>query len=335
MAKMFMNSQEASKTLGVPEERLKDFVREGKLREFRDAGSVNYKVSDVEKLATSTKPPPAPKPAAPARTGAPAKSGAPAKTGTAAGMSSSGEILLEPVEDSSIELAPSASDVMTLEGADAADTQPGTSRAKKAKEGSSVPSVGINVFDDDEIDEHVDPLAQTAVSDVAGLGIDGVGSGSGILDLTRESDDTSLGAELLEEIYTPEEGGEAKSGSSAVMGEATRAGLDAALPDAPAAEEEEAFHAEAATAEKKMTRATVRQVVEYGPDPVTSALTALMVVALAILGIGGLGTAALVQGTVPGIVDWIYTNLLMFAGGAVLIGGIAAGATFFIAKRSG
>ena len=28
-----------------------------------------------------------------------------------------------------------------------------------------------------------------------------IGSGSGLLDLTRESDDTSLGAELLDEIY--------------------------------------------------------------------------------------------------------------------------------------
>ena len=32
------------------------------------------------------------------------------------------------------------------------------------------------------------------------LGLDGSGGGSGLLDLTRESDDTSLGAELLEGI---------------------------------------------------------------------------------------------------------------------------------------
>jgi hypothetical protein len=45
-------------------------------------------------------------------------------------------------------------------------------------------------------------MAQTSIS--AGVGdqvnIEGVGSGSGLLDLTRESDDTSLGAELLDEI---------------------------------------------------------------------------------------------------------------------------------------
>jgi hypothetical protein len=32
------------------------------------------------------------------------------------------------------------------------------------------------------------------------INLEGVGSGSGLLDLTRESDDTSLGAELLDEI---------------------------------------------------------------------------------------------------------------------------------------
>ena len=45
-------------------------------------------------------------------------------------------------------------------------------------------------------------MAQTAIN--AGIGdqvnLEGVGSGSGLLDLTRESDDTSLGAELLDEI---------------------------------------------------------------------------------------------------------------------------------------
>ncbi|MFB0984774.1 MAG: hypothetical protein QMB94_00650, partial [Phycisphaerales bacterium] len=34
------------------------------------------------------------------------------------------------------------------------------------------------------------------------LSLETVGSGSGLLDLTRESDDTSLGAELLDEVYS-------------------------------------------------------------------------------------------------------------------------------------
>jgi hypothetical protein len=49
----------------------------------------------------------------------------------------------------------------------------------------------------------VDPMAQTAAPGLGGgsdLNLEGVGSGSGLLDLTRESDDTSLGAEILDEI---------------------------------------------------------------------------------------------------------------------------------------
>ncbi|MFP4144776.1 MAG: helix-turn-helix domain-containing protein [Phycisphaeraceae bacterium] len=65
--------------------------------------------------------------------------------------------------------------------------------------GASAPSV----FDTGEVDP-VDPAAQTQVTQSAGeeedLSLESVGSGSGLLDLTRESDDTSLGAELLEEI---------------------------------------------------------------------------------------------------------------------------------------
>ncbi len=317
MAKMFYSAEEAREKLGKTEEQLKDLVREGKLREFRDAGSVNYKVSDVDSIAAAN-----PVEATASMSGS--------SMLTAASASASGEIVLEPADDSSIELAPSASDVMTLDDSDAADTHAGLN----AKEGSSVPSIGINVFDDDELDEHVDPLAQTAVSDVAGLGIEGAGSGSGILDLTRESDDTSLGAELLDEIYTSgDDEAEEKSESALAMGEDTRAGLDEAIPE-EVGEEDEAFEAEGAVA-GAASRAVVGQVVEYGPDAVSSGLTAFLGVAVAVIWIGGLGAAALVRGSVPSILLTAYNNLAIFAGGALLLGVIAGGASYFLAKRSG
>jgi hypothetical protein len=72
-------------------------------------------------------------------------------------------------------------------------------------DGDNRQSSGISIFDADEVDE-ADPSAQTIMADIPGSGADGlaldsVGSGSGLLDLTREADDTSLGAELLDEIY--------------------------------------------------------------------------------------------------------------------------------------
>jgi hypothetical protein len=59
---------------------------------------------------------------------------------------------------------------------------------------------GINVFGAEDV-ERVDPSAQTAITGAVReqVNLEGVGSGSGLLDLTRESDDTSLGA-VLDEI---------------------------------------------------------------------------------------------------------------------------------------
>jgi len=348
MAKMFYSAKEAAEKLGKGESDLKGLVRSGKLREFRDAGSVNYKVSDVDSLAKGSAgggEKSASKPAAAGKSGVAAaagKSSAGSKSGSSAlgGASQSGEILLEPADDSGIELAPSGSDIMSLEAVDAEDTAVGARAQKKKKEGSSIPSVGMNVFDDDELDEHVDPLAQTAVSDVAGLGLDGVGSGSGILDLTRESDDTSLGAELLEEIYTGEEQ-PGSTGATVEMGEDTRAGLDAAVgveeADEPSPTADAFAPAAAATSVTPSVRqrTTVTKVVEYGPDAVTTSLTAAMMVAVVLMWIAGVAAAAALQGVVPSLITTIYSNMLVFAGGALVAAGLAGGVTYFVSKRAG
>lgn len=90
-----------------------------------------------------------------------------------------------------------ASDTDQIDLTDTADPSSGT---------------GISVFDADEV-KPVDPMAQTKVTQAASeeedLALENVASGSGLLDLTRESDDTSLGAELLDEIYPSNEGSNA------------------------------------------------------------------------------------------------------------------------------
>lgn len=70
--------------------------------------------------------------------------------------------------------------------------------------GSMASHTGISVFDMEETEE-ADPSAQTQVTTAGGggLNLESFGSGSGLLDLTRESDETSLGAEgLLDELYS-------------------------------------------------------------------------------------------------------------------------------------
>lgn len=312
MAKMFYSAKEASDRLGRTEEQLKALVREGKLREFRDAGTINYKITDVDALAV------------------PITAEVAADDGASA--SASGDIVLEPVEDSGIELAPSGGDIVSLDESRAGGTASGTTAAGKVKEDTVVPSVGVNVFDDDELDEQVDPLAQTAITDVAGLGMEGVGSGSGILELTRESDDTSLGKELLDEIYTDE--GKGAEEGAVEMGEATRAGLAEALPEEGVEEEEEEIEvgAEAEPAARQ-PRAAVREVVEYGPDAVSTSLTALMAVAVAVMLFAGLGAAALVRGITPALLQAVYENLWMYATAAIVAVVVAGGVTFLVVKK--
>lgn len=57
---------------------------------------------------------------------------------------------------------------------------------------------GISIFDADATEE-ADPSAVTQVTETSAseLALETVGSGSGLLDLTRESDDTSLGKDVL------------------------------------------------------------------------------------------------------------------------------------------
>ncbi|MHC4294486.1 MAG: helix-turn-helix domain-containing protein [Planctomycetota bacterium] len=71
------------------------------------------------------------------------------------------------------------------------------------KEGTAISNIGISIFDDEDLGVEVaDPMAKTQISPSLEeqIALEGTGSGSGLLDLTRESDDTSLGAEVLDHI---------------------------------------------------------------------------------------------------------------------------------------
>ena len=89
-------------------------------------------------------------------------------------------------------------------GADAVDLElVDEPAASGSKEDTVITSAGISVFDDEDLQIEADPMAQTQITPSVEdqISLEGTGSGSGLLDLTREADDTSLGAELLEEIY--------------------------------------------------------------------------------------------------------------------------------------
>jgi hypothetical protein len=95
-----------------------------------------------------------------------------------------------------IELAPASGDAVDLSAAAPSSKPPG-------KEDTVITAAGISIFDDEELEiEPADPMAKTQIAPSLEeqMSTEGVGSGSGLLDLTRESDDTSLGAEVLDHI---------------------------------------------------------------------------------------------------------------------------------------
>ncbi len=84
-------------------------------------------------------------------------------------------------------------------------------------------STGISIFEPDSGDDFADPSEQTQVSSQLGqpdFVTDSGASGSGLMDFTREPDDTSLGADLLEDVYSSSDSALGTGGASAIGGSA-------------------------------------------------------------------------------------------------------------------
>lgn len=139
---------------------------------------------------------------------------------------------IAPPAEEEIELAPadSVADQVSLSEA---DRQP----PAKSKEDTVITAEGISIFDDEDLEiEAADPMAKTQITPSLEeqISTEGVGSGSGLLDLTRESDDTSLGAEVLSNIDMGDV--EQELGVADVVPEAPRSTPAAVVELAPAEE---------------------------------------------------------------------------------------------------
>lgn len=236
MAKMFYTMQETMTALGRNEEGIKQLAREGRLREFRDGPRLMFKADQVEQLKSELggggggggEVPLA------ADSGAPLSLAGDTRGGSTAGGLSLGDSHVgarpakEDTQFADIGLSGSLGGSLGGTRTPSAGTRPGTGApigsgsgilnlgGTGAPVGSGLGSTGsrggITVFDVDE-SQRVDPMAQTAIN--AGMqdqiNLEGVGSGSGLLDLTRESDDTSLGAvfDELQPGQRPARGGAA------------------------------------------------------------------------------------------------------------------------------
>ena len=281
MGKPFYSLDEVRDILNKNVNAIRDLVRDGTLREFRDAGKVFYKGEDVDKLAGG---------------------GASDKSGT-------GEIVLEKAdeEDELPSLADSGGGTSVI-GLEAVDDE----SDEKEKEDTVITASGIGVFDDDELEIDADPMAKTQITTGATadqISLEGSGGGSGLLDLTREADDTSLGAELLDEIYPGED-------------DATES-VDAEPPAEAAATKPDAEEEADAALESAEAGAIVLPVSVAAGDPSEGVFSGLLVGSLILLGLSGAVAASVLQGYLPDYAAYLSDRFLIVflpgAAGVVLV----------------
>jgi hypothetical protein len=285
MAKMFYTLDEARAALGKTEEEIKQYAREGRLREFRDGPRLMFKADQVETLKREIGGSGETVDLGPSDSGAPiglVDSRSASATGISLADSDAGAGSPMQKEDTAL-----AAD-LSLSGSVGGMPSPGRGGSHSGSMHGS--RSGITVFGADEV-EHADPSAQTAISSSVSdqVNLEGVGSGSGLLDLTRESDDTSLGAELLDEIApgggkrrAAGTGAPIKGGSSINLGTGTGMAL--------------------AAGERAGGRILGPQIVE-APDPMAPAFGAMALAGVVMLVIGALAIVAGVVGTKPALVE--------------------------------
>ncbi|MCK4873593.1 MAG: helix-turn-helix domain-containing protein [Phycisphaerales bacterium] len=280
MAKMFYSLEEAAEKLSVSEDEVRSMVSSGQIQEFRDGEKLLFKVEQIDLLAGG-----------------------------------------EEEEEEIIPLAAPGEDI----GIDLVETEDSSIGLVEA-EGSSIGlagsgASGISVFDADDV-ETADPAALTQISETAEaqeLNFETVGSGSGLLDLTREADDTSLGAELLDEIYPGEDQAAEMPASASGLFESTG--------------EEAGADADASAAGRMMATAAVETLDGFW----SGASMGLLFGALVALVVGIIITITGLTAASPAIVPFIakdFNTLVMYGGGllaGMVLLGIIGG---FIGKKS-
>jgi excisionase family DNA binding protein len=156
------------------------------------------------------------------------------------------------------------------------------------------------------------------------VNLDSFGSGSGLLDLSLQADDTSLGG-ILDEIYTSEggEGVEAPAAAEAGSVEDITAEVEHAGP-------EEELAAPEAAAVAPVAVPTFAAYVEVPPDTQSNILGLLLFLPLVVLVYTAIVALSARRGVVPSILAPIQGMVWPIMLGAVVLTGILVGASFFM-----
>jgi len=283
----YYSQDEAMKKLALKQPDLQNLVREGKLREFRVEGKPRYKTGEIDALAAELNPM------------------------SAGGLSDEGSS--DTGSESAIELLPAdasdgGTDVVSLE--ETGDQLPPADLPKKKKEDSRVKPAGVNVFDDEDLaGMDADPMAKTQIAPSVSeeMAVES-GGGSGLLDMTRESDDTSLGAELLDEIYSGDETQPAKVPPEVAQAEGFEQAPEPAMP--------------------------AQRVVVQVEDPLVGMFTGMLVASAILLMFAGFVGAGLVAKTLPGFIADLAGMWYLWLIIAVVVAGAASAVGFVLGKRA-
>ena len=290
MAKMFITVEEAAEKLGVSADEVRQMASDRKLQQFRDGDRLMFKREQVDQLAEGGDP----------------------------GASA----------------APGADTVADAPLADSGDTDEIDLRSDSTASGETGAGSGIDVFQPEEV-EDADPMEQTQVTsspsdDEEEMAIEGVGSGSGLLDLTRESDDTSLGADLLDEIKPGGESGDSFGSGIEAASMETGASGPSGLENLSASEEQ---------AEPEFAEAP-GMAVSYAAEPSDPAGNGLgagmLLVCMAALIVGLIvSISAVGGGATSSLLTFMTessTNYYLVIGGLAVLAVVAGGVGMFLGK---
>ncbi len=332
MAGLFYSLQDAIAKLNKTENQIKELIKQGKLREFRDGSNLLFKVSEVEALA--------------------ADEGVPIKIEDAE-KPLEPEQPIEPAGAREPEPPPKVEEVPETEKAAEEEISLASDTVVPAEEGglteadTALTSEGISVLGETDKDYQItdDTMAETMDTtggiDAPGttgtapgassleeieedVNLDTFGSGSGLLDLSLQADDTSLGG-ILDEIYTAEgdEGQEepVKAGSAVEM----VAEAEQMLPEDELAAPEPA----------QEVPVMAQSYVESAPDVLSNALGMLLFLPLLALLYTAVVAVAGQRGVMPSILAAIQGLIWYIAIGTLVVAGSVVGSAFWLSGSSG
>jgi excisionase family DNA binding protein len=156
------------------------------------------------------------------------------------------------------------------------------------------------------------------------VNLDTFGSGSGLLDLSLQADDTSLGG-ILDEIYTAE--GEGKE-----LGEAEGDSAAAMVAEADEMIPEEEIAAPQAVPEMA---ALARPTIEMAPDAQSNTLGMLLFLPLAVVIYTTVVAVSGLRGEMPSILGSIQAFIWYIMGGAAVVAGLVVVAAFMFTGERG